>query len=108
MTFAISKEMKQRLSQVLIDSKHYNLKMKSDWINEAIVMLKENSDCIEMICNAEGKNDNFIIDKLYMTFYQRCRFAEMRTKVVKEYPDIKGPQAAIIRAAILNRMLLNK
>lgn len=32
----------------------------------------------------------------------------MRNEVVKEYPDIRGPQTAIIRAAILSRMMRKK
>ena len=47
----------------------------------------------------------FVFDKIYMTFSQRCLFADIRNEVVKEYPDIKGPQAAVIRAAILSRLM---
>lgn len=104
-TFAINKEMKETLREILIHSEHYNLKKKTDWVNEAIVMLKENPDYKEMVLNAEGNSENFVFDKIYMTFKQRCFFAEMRSGVVKEYPDIRGPQAAIIRAAILSRLM---
>jgi hypothetical protein len=104
-TFTINKEIKNKLRETLINSEHYNLKRKSDWVNEAIKMLKENMDYRAMVCNAEGNNEDFVFDKIYMTFKQRCLFAEMRNNVVKEYSDIKGPQAAIIRAAILGRLL---
>jgi hypothetical protein len=104
-TFTISKEIKERLRETLVNSEHYNLKKKSDWVNEAIQILQENADYKEMVCNAEGNNENFVFDKIYMTFKQRCLFAEMRNEVVKRYPDIKGPQAAIVRAAILGRLL---
>ena len=104
-TFTINKEIKQKLRDVLSNSENYNLKKKSDWVNEAIEMLKENIDYKAMVSNAEGNNENFVFDKIYMTFKQRCLFAEIRNDVVKEYSDIKGPQAAIIRAAILGRLL---
>ncbi len=104
-TFTINKEVKQRLKETLINAKNYNLKKKSDWINEAILMLQENSDYKVMVSNAEGNSENFVFDKIYMTFQQRCNFAEMRSEVVREHPDIKGPQGAIIRSAILCRLL---
>jgi hypothetical protein len=104
-TFTINKELKQKIKDTLINSEHYHLKMKSDWVNEAILMLKGNPDYKQMVCNAEGNSQEFVFDKIYMTFQQRCTFAEIRSDVVREYPDIKGPQAAIIRAAILSRLL---
>jgi hypothetical protein len=107
-TFTINKEMKETLRETLINSANYNLKKKTDWVNEAIVMLKENPDYKEMVLNAEGNSENFVFDKIYMTFKQRCFFADMRSEVVKEYPDIRGPQTAIIRAAILSRLMRKK
>ncbi|MBX3710209.1 MAG: hypothetical protein KF702_10785 [Gammaproteobacteria bacterium] len=107
-TFTLNKDMQESLREVLIHSEHYNLKMKSDWINEAIIMLRENPDYKEMVRNAEGKSGAFVFDKIYMTFDQRCFFSDMRNEVVKEFPDIQGPQAAIIRAAILSRLLRKK
>ena len=107
-TFTLNKEMKETLRETLINSENYNLKKKTDWVNEAIVMLKENPDYKEMVLNAEGNSENFVFDKIYMTFKQRCFFADMRSEVVKEYPDIRGPQTAIIRAAILSRLMRKK
>jgi hypothetical protein len=107
-TFTINKEMKETLRETLINSANYNLKKKTDWVNEAIVMLKENPDYKEMVLNAEGNSENFVFDKIYMTFKQRCFFADMRSEVVKEYPDIRGPQTAIIRATILSRLMRKK
>ncbi len=107
-TFTINKEMKETLREILIHSENYNLKKKTDWVNEAIVMLKDNPDYKEMVLNAEGNSENFVFDKIYMTFKQRCFFADMRNEVVKEYPDIRGPQTAIIRAAILSRLMRKK
>jgi len=104
-TFTLNKEMKETLRDILVQSEKYNLKKKTDWVNEAIMMLKENPDYKEMVLNAEGNSENFVFDKIYMTFKQRCFFADMRNEVVKEYPDIRGPQAAIIRAAILSRLM---
>ena len=104
-TFTINKEIKQKLNETLINASNYNLKNKSDWTNEAIVMLKENPDYKEMVCNAEGNSNSFVFDKIHMTFSQRCLFAEIRNEVVKSNPDIRGPQAAIIRMAILSRLL---
>lgn len=104
-TFTLNKEMKETLREVLIQSETYNLKKKTDWVNEAIIMLKENADYKERVLNAEGNSENFVFDKIYMTFKQRCFFADMRNEVVKEHPDIRGPQAAIIRAAILSRLM---
>lgn len=107
-TFTLNKEMQESLREVLIQSEHYNLKKKSDWINEAIVMLRQNPDFKEMVRNAEGNSGDFVFDKIYMTFDQRCFFSDMRNDVVKEFPDIHGPQAAIIRAAILSRFMRKK
>ena len=104
-TFTINKEIKKKLRETLINTENYNLKKKSAWVNEAIVMLKNNPDYKEMVCNAEGNNEDFVFDKIYMTFSQRCLFAEMRNGVVMTYPDIRGPQAAVIRAAILSRLM---
>jgi hypothetical protein len=104
-TFTLNKEMKEQIKEVLISSEKYNLKKKTDWVNEAIAMLKENQDYKEMVRNAEGTGENFVFDKIYMSFDQRCFFSDMRNEVVKAYPDIRGPQAAIIRAAILNRLM---
>jgi hypothetical protein len=104
-TFTLNKEMKETLRDVLVQSENYNLKKKTDWINEAIVMLKENLDYKGMVRNVEGNSENFVFDKIYMSFKQRCFFSDMRNEVVKEYPDIRGPQAAIIRAAILSRLM---
>lgn len=104
-TFTINKEMKEQLREILVTSDKYNLKMKTDWVNEAISLLKENIDYKEIVRNAEGSGENFVFDKIYMSFEQRCFFSDMRNDVVKEYPDIRGPQAAIIRAAIMNRLM---
>jgi len=104
-TFTINKELKENLRNVLISSEKYNLKKKTDWVNEAVIMLSESSDYKVMVLNAEGSNEDFVFDKIYMTFNQRCFFANVRNEVVREYPDIRGPQAAIIRAAILNRLM---
>ncbi len=104
-TYTLNKEIKEKLEEVLTTTKNYNKKKKSQWINEAIVILKNNPDYKQMVCHAEGNNEDFVFDKIYMTFEQRCFFAEMRNEVVREYPDLKGPQAAIIRAAILSRFL---
>ncbi len=107
-TFTLNKEMKEKLREVLVQSEKYNLKKKTDWVNEAIVILKESSDYKERVLNAEGNSENFVFDKIYMTFKQRCFFADMRNEVVKAHPDIRGPQAAIIRAAILSRLMRNE
>lgn len=107
-TFTLNKEMQETLREVLIQSEHYNLKKKTDWINEAIVMLRQNPDFKEVVRNAEGNSGDFVFDKIYMTFEQRCFFSDMRNDVVKEFPDIQGPQAAIIRAAILSRLMRKK
>ncbi|KTC68411.1 hypothetical protein [Legionella bozemanae] len=107
-TFTINKEIKESLREILLNSEKYNLKKKTDWVNEAIIMLKENPDYKEMVLNAEGNSENFVFDKIYMTFKQRCFFSDMRNEVVKEYPDIRGPQTAIIRAAILSRIMRKK
>ncbi len=104
-TFTINKEVKQQLRETLVNAENYNLKKKSDWVNEAIVMLTENPEHKTMVCHAEGINEDFVFDKIYMTFRQRCLFAEIRNEVVKTYPDIRGPQAAVIRAAILSRLI---
>lgn len=104
-TFTINKSVKETLKEILKNSKDYNLKMKSHWVNEAILKLKENPNYREMILNAEGNSKDFVFDKIYMTFDQRCIFAEIRNEVVKNFPDIKGPQAAIIRAAIVSRLI---
>ena len=104
-TFTINKGVKQSLKETLINSENYNLKKKSDWVNEAIQMLKINPDYKEMVCNAEGNSADFVFDKVYMTFSQRCLFAEIRNEVVRAYPDIRGPQAAIMRTAILSRLM---
>lgn len=104
-TFTINKSIKEKLNDILINSEKYNLKKKSDWVNEAVSILRENPDYLEMVCNAEGNSKDFVHDKIYMSFKQRCEFAEMRNEVVRKYPDIKGPQGAIIRAAILSRVL---
>lgn len=107
-TFTINKEIKESLREILLNSEKYNLKKKTYWVNEAIIMLKENPDYKEMVLNAEGNSENFVFDKIYMTFQQRCFFSGMRNEVVKEYPDIRGPQTAIIRAAILSRIMRKK
>lgn len=104
-TFTINKKIKSKLRETLINDKNYNLKKKSDWVNESILMLKNNDDYKDMVCNAEGNNDEFVFDKIYMTFSQRCLFAEMRNEIVRMHPDIRGPQAAILRAAILSRLM---
>ena len=107
-TFTINKEIKDKLKETLINSEKYNLKKKSSWVNEAILMLIENADYKERVSNAEGNNKDFVFDKIYMTFDQRCLFAEMRNEVVKAFPDIRGPQASILRAAILSRLMRKK
>ena len=107
-TFTLNKEMKETLRELLVKSEKYNLKKKTDWVNEAIIMLKESPDYKERVLNAEGNSENFVFDKIYMTFKQRCFFADMRNEVVKAHPDIRGPQAAIIRAAILSRLMRKK
>jgi hypothetical protein len=104
-TFTINKLVKDKLRETLIHSDKYNLKKKSDWVNEAILMLRENPDYKEMVSNAEGNNEDFVFDKIYMTFEQRCIFAEIRNEVVKAFPDIRGPQSAAMRAAILSRLM---
>lgn len=104
-TFTINKELREQIKEILVRSDKYTLKMKSDWINEAILMLKENPDFKEMVLNAEGSNKDFVLDKVNMTFNQRCLFSSIRTEVVVAHPDIRGPQAAIIRAAILSRLV---
>lgn len=73
-TFTINKEIKESLREILLNSEKYNLKKKTDWVNEAIIMLKENPDYKEMVLNAEGNSENFVFDKIYMTFKQRCFF----------------------------------
>ena len=107
-TFTLNKEMQESLREMLIQSEHYNLKKKSDWINEAIVMLRNNPDFKGIVRNAEGNSGDFVFDKIYMPFEQRCFFSDMRNDVVKEFPDIQGPQAAIIRAAIMSRLMRKK
>ncbi len=104
-TFTINKQLKDTLRETLIQTEKYNLKKKSDWVNEAVVFLKQNPEYKEQICNAEGHNKDFVFDKIYMTFKQRCLFSEIRCEVVKAYPDLRGPQSAIIRAAILSRLM---
>ena len=104
-TFTINKEIKIKLRETLVNNKNYNLKKKTEWVNEAILMLKKKPDYKEMVCNAEGNSKDFVFDKIYMTFKQRCIFAEMRSAIVKTFPDIRGPQAAILRTAILSRLM---
>jgi len=103
-TFTINKVLKEKLKTLLLHSEKYNLKKKSDWVNEAILMLQQNPDYREIVRNAEGNSKDFVFDKIYMSFTQRCAFAEIRNEVVKAFPDIRGPQAAVIRAAVLSRL----
>ena len=63
-TFTINKIIKEKLKETLINSEKYNLKKKSDWVNEAILLLKENSDYKEMVSNSEGNNEYFVFDKI--------------------------------------------
>ena len=104
-TFTINMEMREQLKEILSQSEKYSLKKKSEWINEAIVMLKENPNYKEVVLHAEGSNADFVLDKVNMTLSQRRIFSEIRTEVVRAHPDIRGPQAAIIRASILGRLL---
>ena len=104
-TFTINMEMREQLKEILSQSDKYSLKKKSEWINEAIVMLKENPNYKEVVLHAEGSNGDFVLDKVNMTLSQRRIFSEIRTEVVRAHPDIRGPQAAIIRASILGRLL---
>lgn len=104
-TFKISSEVKEQLKEVLTNSDNYNLKKKSDWVNEAIEFLKSDPEYKELVLSAEGNSKEFVFDKIYMTFNQRCFFSEMRNEIVRAYPDIRGPQAAMIRAAILRRLV---
>lgn len=105
--FTINKHIKERLKEVLIRSKNYNLKMKSDWVNEAILMLNGTPEYSAVVSSTEGNTEDFVLDKIYMNFAQRCYFSKMRNNVVQQYPDIRGPQGAIIRTAILNRIIHN-
>lgn len=107
-TFTISKDILNELKQVLINSVDYNLKKKSIWINEAITMLSKNPDYKELVYNADPSANNFVMDKINMTFQQRCFFAQVRNEVVKTFPDIEAPQSAIIRAAIFSRLFRKK
>lgn len=104
-TYTISKEIKEQLIDTLKNSELYNLKKKSDWVNEAIESLRNNFGYKELVYNADGNSQDQVFDKIHMTFQQRCAFAEMRNEVVKQYPDIRGPQGAIIRTAILGRLM---
>lgn len=104
-TFTVNRELREQLKETLMASDRYSLKMKSDWINEAIVMLQENPNYKEMVLSAEGGTKDFVLDKVNMNFLQRCLFSQMRNDVVVAHPDIRGPQAAIIRAAIVGRLL---
>lgn len=104
-TFMVNSELRGQLKEILTQSDKYSLKMKSDWINEAILMLHENPNYKEMVLNAEGSNKDFVLDKVNMTFKQRCFFSDIRKEVVIAHPDIRGPQGAIIRAAILSRVV---
>ncbi len=104
-TFTINLEMREQLKEILSQSEKYSLKKKSEGINEEIVMLKENPNYKEVVLHAEGSNGDFVLDKVNMTLSQRRIFSEIRTEVVRAHPDIRGPQAAIIRASILGRLL---
>lgn len=103
-TFTIHADLRKQVKRALLESEKYSLKKKSEWINEAIVMLKENPDYIEVVLHADERHENSVLDKVNMTFSERCLFSEIRTEVVRTYPDIRGPQAAIIRASILSRL----
>ena len=104
-TFTISKHIKQQLKNILLLSIKYNLRKKSQWVNESIIMLVAMPSYQDMIISAEGVNQDFVHDKVYMTFQERCEFAKIRNEVVRKSPEIRGPQASIIRAAILNRIM---
>ena len=103
--FTIDKEVRDKLKKTLMYSEHYNLKQKSIWIIEAIDMLTVDNDYLNMVYRAEGVSESSVVDKIYMSFDQRCSFANIRNEVVKKYPDIRGPQASIIRAAIMHRLI---
>ena len=105
---SIKPKIKLKLRETLINSDKYNLKKKSDWVNEAIKMLKENPEYKEIVVNADGNSKDFVLDRIVMTFQQRCFFSEMRNETVKEFPMISGPQASIIRAAISSRLMRKK
>ena len=107
-TFTISKGILSELKQILVSSENYNLKKKSIWINEAIMMLSQDPNYKEIIYNADQSTDDFVMDKINMTFQQRCSFALIRREVVKAYPDIEAPQSAIIRAAIFSRLFMKR
>mgnify|MGYP006425638549 CR=1 FL=1 len=107
-TFTISRNVIKELREVLINAEDYNLKKKSVWVNEAIAMLKKNPSYKDIIYNVEPNTGNFIMDKINMTFSERCLFAEIRNDVVKAYPDIEAPQSSIIRAAIFSRLFRKK
>ena len=83
---------------------YYNLKKKSLWVNEALESLKEDINMKEIVLNADDGSPEYIVDKIKMNFNERCLLAEIRTEIVREYPDISAPQSAIIRAAIFNRL----
>jgi hypothetical protein len=103
-TFTIHKDLKARLRETLISSEKYNQRRKSDWVNEAIDMFTEVPDYTDIVMYADESNSDFVFDKIYMTFNQRCNFSHIRAEVVRSQPNIRGPQAAIIRSAILIRL----
>lgn len=107
-TFTVSKSILNELKQVLIDSADYNLKKKSVWINEAIETLSKDPNYKDLIYNADPSSNDFVMDKINMTFQQRCSFAQIRNDVVKAFPDMEAPQSAIIRAAIFSRLFRRK
>ncbi len=105
-TYTIDPDLLRRLKKVLVEKEGYNLKKKSLWVNEAILILQKDKNYKEIVINADTSNPNDVVDKIKMELKERCTLADIRTEVIKEYPNINAPQSAIIRASIFNRLFI--
>lgn len=112
--FTITRSMKDEMTKAINKSDIYNKREKSKWIYDALVLLIKNPSFKEIVLNVYWSRDNeggvkedMVHDKVNLSFEERCVFSGVRNDVVRCYPEIRGPQASIIRAAISYRLSRN-
>jgi hypothetical protein len=103
-TFAIP-EILQKELRLKVTEEGYGFRGKSKWVTEAIDHLLSLDNYPMLVQYSEEMNGFDKMDTIVITLEARERMNNALLQIRKQYPALEGVQSAIVRTAIMQRLL---
>lgn len=108
-TVRFSKRLKSEMLNTLVNS-GYGLRGKSKWLAEAIQLFLKQSNFVELAEQGIDINQAELteVEAFYLDFHTIEKVKKATIDIRKQHPLFEGVQSALIRSAVIYRLMLGK